>query len=157
MEILLGDRLTFCKLCLISKHVYKVSQIKSATLPFEFVDVADFLAVFELLYVFVVGIFNMLEYVHWFYLNFNITFIFNFQSELEIQTRVINKLRLSESVDGTIVPSIRDWIWLPDSVSAWECKEIQNENPWITMFPLYILFIGIFAMKEFVLYSFIIK
>ncbi|CAG8608940.1 1378_t:CDS:10 [Diversispora eburnea] len=98
----IGDRLTLSKLCLTSKHVYKVSQIKSATLPFEFIDVAEFLAVFELLYVLV--------------------------SELEIQTGVINKLRLSESVDGIIVPRIRDWIWLPDSVSTWECKEIQNEN-----------------------------
>ncbi|CAG8738141.1 7075_t:CDS:2, partial [Cetraspora pellucida] len=44
---------------------------------------------------------------------------------LEIQTEVINKLRLSESADGVIVPRIRDWIWLPDSISAWECKEIQ--------------------------------
>lgn len=58
-------------------------------------------------------------------MNFNITFIFNFQSELEIQTGVINKLRLSKSVDGI---TVRDWIWLPYSVSAWECKEIQNEN-----------------------------
>ncbi|CAG8671232.1 9668_t:CDS:10 [Cetraspora pellucida] len=87
----------------IGNHVYKVSQIKSATLPFEFIDVADYLAVFEFLYILV--------------------------SELEIQTRVINKLRLSESADGVIVPRIRDWIWLPDSISAWECEEIQNENP----------------------------
>ncbi|CAG8658009.1 24996_t:CDS:10, partial [Cetraspora pellucida] len=79
-----------------------VSQIKSATLPFEFIDVADYLAIFEFLYILV--------------------------SELEIQTRVINKLRLSESADGVTVPRIRDWIWLPDSISAWECEEIQNEN-----------------------------
>ncbi|CAG8596990.1 10951_t:CDS:10 [Diversispora eburnea] len=93
----IGDRLTLSKLCLINKHVYKVSQIKSATLPFEFIDVADFLAVFELIYILV--------------------------SELEIQTKVINKLRLSKSVNGTTVPRIRDWIWLPDSVSAWECRD----------------------------------
>ncbi|CAG8594805.1 2717_t:CDS:2 [Paraglomus occultum] len=98
----IGDRLTLSKLCLINKHVYKVSQIKSATLPFEFIDVADYLAVFEFLYILV--------------------------SELEIQTGVINKLRLSESVDGVTVPRIRDWIWLPDSISAWKCEEIQNED-----------------------------
>ncbi|CAG8518454.1 6668_t:CDS:2, partial [Acaulospora colombiana] len=46
----------------------------------------------------------------------------NLFSELEIQTGVINKLRLSESVDGVIVPRIRDWIWLPDSISAWKCE-----------------------------------
>ncbi|CAH1769495.1 5586_t:CDS:2, partial [Entrophospora sp. SA101] len=40
---------------------------------------------------------------------------------------VINRLRLSESVIGIIIPQIQDWIWLPNSVSAWECKEIQNE------------------------------
>ncbi|CAG8638983.1 5528_t:CDS:10 [Ambispora gerdemannii] len=107
----IGDRLTLSKLCLISKHLYKVSQIKSATLPFEFIDVANFMAVFELLYNLIESIFKYAEY-----------------SELEIQTGVINKLRLSESVDGITVPRIRDWIWLPDSVSAWECKEIQNEN-----------------------------
>ncbi|CAG8621175.1 5530_t:CDS:10, partial [Diversispora eburnea] len=55
-------------------------------------------------------------------------FLYILVSELEIQTRVINKLRLSESADGVIVPRIRDWIWLPDSISAWECEEIQNEN-----------------------------
>ncbi|CAG8440801.1 16008_t:CDS:10, partial [Acaulospora morrowiae] len=98
----IGDRLTLSKLCLINKHVYKVSQIKSATLPFEFIDVADYLAVFEFLYILVI--------------------------ELESQTRVINKLRLSRSADGVIVPRIRDWIWIPDSISAWECEEIQNEN-----------------------------
>ncbi|CAG8820015.1 44764_t:CDS:2 [Gigaspora margarita] len=76
----------------INKHVYKVSQMKSATLPFDFIDVADYLAVFEFLYILV--------------------------SELEIQTGVINKLRLSESADSVNVPRIRDWIWLPDSISA---------------------------------------
>ncbi|CAG8615561.1 12223_t:CDS:10 [Ambispora gerdemannii] len=96
----IGDRLTLSKLCLINKHVYKISQIKSATLPFEFIDVADYLAVFEFLYILV--------------------------SELEIQTGVINKLRLSESADGVIVPRIRDWIWLPDSISAWESELVTS-------------------------------
>lgn len=98
----IGDRLTLSKLCLIDKHVYKVSQMKSATLPFDFIDVAEYLAVFEFLYILV--------------------------SELEIQTGIINKLRLSKSADGVNIPRIRDWIWLPDSISAWEREEIQNEN-----------------------------
>ncbi|CAG8571944.1 11245_t:CDS:10 [Diversispora eburnea] len=93
----IGDRITFSKLCLANKHIYSVLQIKSAILPFEFNDVADYLEVFELLHILV--------------------------SELEIQMGVINKLKLSESVNGTNVPKIRDWIWVPDSVSAWECKE----------------------------------
>ncbi|CAG8495339.1 8366_t:CDS:10, partial [Cetraspora pellucida] len=90
----IGDQITFSKLCLINKHVYSFSQIKSARLPFEFIDVADFLEIFELLYIII--------------------------SELEIQTSVINKLKLSESVDSINVPKIRDWIWVPDSVSAWK-------------------------------------
>ncbi|CAH1770880.1 9802_t:CDS:1, partial [Entrophospora sp. SA101] len=44
-------------------------------------------------------------------------------SELEIQTGVINRLRLSESVVGIIIPQIQDWIWLPNSVSAWEYRD----------------------------------
>nr|CAG8615844.1 15057_t:CDS:2 [Entrophospora candida] len=44
-----------------------------------------------------------------------------------MKRRVSNRLRLSESVVGIIIPQIQDWIWLPNSVSAWECKEIQNE------------------------------
>ncbi|KAG9303613.1 hypothetical protein G9A89_018509 [Geosiphon pyriformis] len=43
-------------------------------------------------------------------------------SELEIQTGVINKLRLSKSVDGIIVPKIRDWIWLPDHENVKKSK-----------------------------------
>ncbi|CAJ0640587.1 8359_t:CDS:2 [Entrophospora sp. SA101] len=45
------------------------------------------------------------------------------RSELEIQTGVINRLRLSESVVGIIIPQIQDWIWLPNSVSAWEYRD----------------------------------
>ncbi|RHZ60193.1 hypothetical protein Glove_357g40 [Diversispora epigaea] len=97
----IGDRMTFSKLCLINNHVYSFSQIKSARLPFEFIDVTDFLEVFELLYIII--------------------------SELEIQTSVINKLKLSESVDDINVPKIRDWIWVPDSVSAWKCED-SDEN-----------------------------
>ncbi|CAG8598163.1 6905_t:CDS:10 [Gigaspora rosea] len=92
-KILLGDQMTFGKLCLINKHVYSFSQIKSARLPFEFGDVAVFLETFELLYIII--------------------------SELEIQTSVINKLKL---------PKIRDWIWVPDSVSAWKCKDDLDKN-----------------------------
>ncbi|RIB29227.1 hypothetical protein C2G38_2239057 [Gigaspora rosea] len=88
-----SDQMTFGKLCLINKHVYSFSQIKSARLPFEFGDVAVFLETFELLYIII--------------------------SELEIQTSVINKLKL---------PKIRDWIWVPDSVSAWKCKDDLDKN-----------------------------
>ncbi|CAG8456869.1 6987_t:CDS:10, partial [Funneliformis caledonium] len=98
----IGDRLTLSKLCLINKHCYSFSQIKSARLPFGFIDIADFLEVFELLYIIV--------------------------SELEIQTGVINKLKLSKSVNDINVPKIRDWIWLPDSVSAWECKDSNTHH-----------------------------
>ncbi|CAG8701100.1 37957_t:CDS:2 [Gigaspora margarita] len=47
------------------------------------------------------------------------------ENELEIQTSVINKLKLSELVE---ISKICDWIWVLDSVSAWKCKDNLDKN-----------------------------
>ncbi|CAG8449372.1 204_t:CDS:2 [Scutellospora calospora] len=46
----IGDRITLSEFCLDRRHYYKISQIKSAILPFSFEEVENFIEVFELLY-----------------------------------------------------------------------------------------------------------
>ena len=56
---MLSDRITLSEVCLDKKHFYKISQIKSAMLPFSFNEVEKFMEVFELLYALIVSIFYM--------------------------------------------------------------------------------------------------
>ncbi|GET03343.1 hypothetical protein GLOIN_2v1566052 [Rhizophagus clarus] len=46
----IGDQITLSQIYLDKKHFYKISQIKSAMLPFSFDEVEKFMEVFELLY-----------------------------------------------------------------------------------------------------------
>ncbi|RHZ46829.1 hypothetical protein Glove_606g107 [Diversispora epigaea] len=91
----IGDRITLSELRLDKKHFYKISQIKSAMIPFSF-EVEKFKEVFELLYALVNGLKN--------------------------QTSELKKLMLADSVGN--VPTIRDWIWIPNTLSTWEMKPI---------------------------------
>ncbi|RHZ83476.1 hypothetical protein Glove_92g16 [Diversispora epigaea] len=86
----IGDRMTLSEFSLSEKYRYKTSQIKSARLPFSFVEVADYLEVFELLYALIDG--------------------------LESQTKELQKLRLSTNDD---VPKVREWLWVPDTIATW--------------------------------------
>ncbi|RIA97795.1 hypothetical protein C1645_813672 [Glomus cerebriforme] len=79
----IGDRITLSEVCLDKKHFYKISQIKSAMLPFSFDEVEKFMEVFELLYALIDGLKN--------------------------QTRELKKLMLADPISN--VPTIRDWIW----------------------------------------------
>ncbi|UZO05888.1 uncharacterized protein OCT59_026226 [Rhizophagus irregularis] len=82
------------------KHFYKISQIKSAVLPFSFDEVEKFIEVFELLYALIDG--------------------------LKKQTRELKKLMLADPISN--VPTIRDWIWVPKNLSMWEATEVIYED-----------------------------
>ncbi|CAG8766126.1 18283_t:CDS:2, partial [Dentiscutata erythropus] len=77
----IGDRITLSELRLDGRHYYKISQIKSAILPFSFEEVEKFIEVFELLYALVNGLKN--------------------------QTNGLKKLMLADSNSNE--PTIRDW------------------------------------------------
>ncbi|CAB5364115.1 unnamed protein product [Rhizophagus irregularis] len=79
---------------------YKISQIKSAVLPFSFDEVEKFIEVFELLYALIDG--------------------------LKKQTRELKKLMLADPISN--VPTIRDWIWVPKNLSMWEATEVIYED-----------------------------
>ncbi|CAG8641443.1 13586_t:CDS:2 [Dentiscutata heterogama] len=96
----IGDRITLSELCLDKKHFYKISQIKSAMLPFSFDEVEKFMEVFELLYALIDG--------------------------LKKQTRELKKLMLSDPISN--VPTIRDWIWVPKNLLTWEATEVIYED-----------------------------
>ncbi|CAB4488921.1 unnamed protein product [Rhizophagus irregularis] len=82
------------------KHFYKISQIKSAVLPFSFDEVEKSIEVFELLYALIDG--------------------------LKKQTRELKKLMLADPISN--VPTIRDWIWVPKNLSMWEATEVIYED-----------------------------
>ncbi|CAG8786063.1 17425_t:CDS:2, partial [Acaulospora morrowiae] len=84
------DRMTLSEFSLSEKYRYKTSQIKSARFPFSFVEVADYLEIFELLYALIDG--------------------------LESQAKELHKLRLSPN---GCVPKVRDWLWVPDTNASW--------------------------------------
>jgi len=96
----IGDRITLSELRLDKKHFYKISQIKSAVMPFSFEEVEKFMEIFELLYALVNGLKN--------------------------QTSELKKLMFSDSISG--MPTIRDWIWLLNTISMWEATEIIYED-----------------------------
>ncbi|PKY59019.1 hypothetical protein RhiirA4_481429 [Rhizophagus irregularis] len=96
----IGDRITLSEVCLDKKHFYKISQIKSAVLPFSFDEVEKFIEVFELLYALIDG--------------------------LKKQTRELKKLMLADPISN--VPTIRDWIWVPKNLSMWEATEVIYED-----------------------------
>ncbi|CAB5360963.1 unnamed protein product [Rhizophagus irregularis] len=91
MVQVIGDRMTLSEIRLVGKHFYTVSQIKSAVIPFAF-DVEKFFEIFELLYILLRG--------------------------LEGQKSELKKLALTKLIKD--VPTIRDWIWVPESVAEWE-------------------------------------
>ncbi|CAG8590839.1 3252_t:CDS:10, partial [Ambispora gerdemannii] len=95
-----GDRITLSEVYLDKKHFYKISQIKSAMLPFSFDEVEKFMEVFELLYALIDG--------------------------LKKQTRELKKLMLADPISN--LPTIRDWIWVPKNLSMWEATEIIYED-----------------------------
>ncbi|CAG8623223.1 358_t:CDS:2, partial [Diversispora eburnea] len=93
----IGDRITLSELCLNKKHSYMISQIKSAILPFSIDEIEKFLEVFELLYALI--------------------------NRLDDQKKRLKKLMLSDITEG--VPTVRDWIWVPNSIAEWE---VINKN-----------------------------
>ncbi|CAG8788687.1 28809_t:CDS:2, partial [Racocetra persica] len=92
MVQVIGDRITLSELCLNKKHSYMVSQVKSAMLPFSFDEIEKFLEVFELLHALI--------------------------NRLEEQINELKKLMLSNIIEEE--PTIRDWIWVPNSITEWE-------------------------------------
>ncbi|CAG8748673.1 20112_t:CDS:2, partial [Gigaspora rosea] len=96
----IGDRITLSELRLDRRHYYKISQIKSAILPFSFEEVEKFIEVFELLYALVNGLKN--------------------------QTSELEKLMLADFNSNE--PTIRNWIWVSDTLSTWEDTEIIYED-----------------------------
>ncbi|KAG9302392.1 hypothetical protein G9A89_011442 [Geosiphon pyriformis] len=100
MVQIIGDRMTLSKIQLVKKHFYIISQIKSAILPFSFNEIEKFLEIFELLYALISG--------------------------LEGQINELKKLAFTNSTDG--VPTVRDWIWVPESMAEWESIEIRENN-----------------------------
>ncbi|RHZ48901.1 hypothetical protein Glove_537g12 [Diversispora epigaea] len=81
--------MTLSKLYLNKKHIYTISQIKSATLSFSFDEIGKFLNVFELLYALI--------------------------SRLENQINELKKLMLFNSTEE--VSTVQDWVWIPNSIT----------------------------------------
>ncbi|CAG8694868.1 3623_t:CDS:2, partial [Dentiscutata heterogama] len=98
MVQVIGDRITLSELCLNKKHSYMVSQVKSAMLPFSFDEIEKFLEVFELLHALI--------------------------NRLEEQINELKKLMLSNIIEEE--PTIRDWIWVPNSITEWEVININD-------------------------------
>lgn len=98
MVQVIGDRMTLSEIRLVEKHLYTVSQIKSAVLPFSFDEVEKFLEIFELLYTLLSG--------------------------LERQKMELKKLMLSNI--GSL-PTIRDWVWVPNSIAELEAVEVYEQ------------------------------
>jgi hypothetical protein len=79
--------------------------------------------VFELLYALVVCIFIYLCRP---YKYFSLTFFIYFQNGLKNQTSELKQSMLADSSSNG--PTVRDWVWVPNNISAWKDTDEDFNN-----------------------------